>query len=159
MVFSFAAGRAAVRGLTAGTARQLAQAAVQQYGSISAAARQTTIPRRTLSDLVRGVTTPSQLTLGRLTDALDIGAWTERKTFQRTIQDTGGFWSDDQLANIVPPRDAVAFRIISEDTASPGRQFGSSDWIDASPSGVADYVEASGINPESIGRVVWDIRN
>lgn len=123
---------------------------VGNVGGQRAFSRLTGIPRSTLQDFLSGrVETPTSLTLGRLTQPV-------RDEGIRTVRFDAAEFTTDTLSRLQPPPGSNAFRIVSERLASPGREFGSSEWMAADDLTPEEAIEAMGLDPAAITRVVFN---
>ena len=62
----------------------------------------------------------------------------------------------ESIRNIVPPPGASAFRIISERIASPGREFGSTEWMDRDDVDFGLALDVFGLDPAAVTTVVFN---
>lgn len=125
-------------------------------------ARLTGIPRSTLGDFLRNPAGASARTVGRMEGMLTDSRLTfyDRTATGRVEYVDAPAWTTSSLGDIRHPLDAngqkVSFRLVSNVSDSPGRDYWSSTWIggDADLAELAQYIPG-GI--ESLERVIFDV--
>ncbi len=135
---------------SAQTTRERLSRIVAQVGGQRAFSRLTGVPRSTLQDFLSGrVETPSRRTVEALTRPV-------RDEGIRTVRYHSAGFTEDSLRNLIPPPGSNSFRLVSERIASPGREFGSTGWIDRETFDLGDVEAAFNLDAASIASVVFN---
>lgn len=126
----------------------------EDYGSIRGVSRATGVAYSTLQGIFSGrVAEPSQRTRERIENALQ-AAPVIREGRRRTVVDDSLFWTNNKLANLVPPPGAVAFQMIGRPGSNPsGRAF--SKYMDLNSHLPSDFLSEPGFDVRALGRIVW----
>lgn len=125
-------------------------AIVRDVGGQRAFSRLTGIPRSTLQDFLSGrVQQPTSATLAYMDQTVQL---TRGRTFVFESME----FDSDSLRRIEPPEGSDSFRLVSERMASPGREFGSSEWISLDLETPDQAAAGLGLDPAAVTRVVFN---
>lgn len=118
-----------VQGVNANIAQRNPAAGPLSLREIS---RRSNTPLTTLRRFIAGESTPRPKTVARLETGLSSRAFMVEDLTQRTRSVYSPGFSEDSLGSIVFNPGESAYRLVSDDPeiASPGREFGSTPWID-----------------------------
>lgn len=123
--------------------------------SIREIARRTGFARTTLQDFLTDPTKARPATVARIESLLDNPRLRERSRGLRTEFVDAPRFTQETIASIRPPPEATAARFIGSELASPGREMGSTPWIDISD--FEDFAASLGDALDNIERIVFDV--
>ncbi|MDA1264432.1 MAG: helix-turn-helix transcriptional regulator [Planctomycetota bacterium] len=126
--------------------------------SIREVARRTGFPRSTLQDFLADPMRTRASTVDRLAGLLDDSRLQIRARGVNTEFIDAPRFTRETIADLVPPDDATAVRVISDRQTSPGRDYSSTPWLSLGDfDSVDDALAFSGIPPEGVVRVIFDV--
>ncbi len=117
--------------------------------------RRTGMPRSTIQDFMLDPLKSLPRTVQRMTSLLDDPRLRLAQPGERVMFIDAPRFTAESLRDLSVPEDSQAVRFISETLASPGREYGSTDWlfIDGDIDELAGFVPGG---PEAITRVLFD---
>jgi hypothetical protein len=123
--------------------------------SIREISRRTGVARSTIQDFISDPSRARASTAARMESLLDDSRLSLYQPGERVMFVDAPRFTAETLRNLEIPEDATAVRVISEQLASPGREFGSTGWLDIEDDLDQQIIDAVG-SEQAITRVLFD---
>ena len=123
--------------------------------SIREIQRRTGVPRSTIQDFLADPSRARPRTVQRMEALLDDPRLVLSQPGTRVTFVDAPRFTAQSLRNVQVPEEATAVRIISESIASPGREFGSTSWLDIEDDLGQQVIDAVG-STDVVARVLFD---
>jgi hypothetical protein len=124
--------------------------------SIREIARLTGFPRSTLQDFIADPTRALPGTVTRITALLDDPRLTFVQSGERVAFVDAPRFSQRLVADFEIPQGATSVRVISEELRSPGREYGSTSWLDIEADLAQQLIDVTG-SLDNVSRLLFDV--
>ena len=142
--------RSIIRGRLAGGQFQTAQMSIREIS------RRTGVARSTVQDFISDPTRSRASTVARMESLLDDSRLFLYQRGERVLFVDAPRFTEATLRNLNVPEDATAVRITSKQLASPGREYGSTSWLDIEDDLAQQVIDAVG-STDAVTRILFDV--